>query len=109
MSRERETENVHRIEWFIDVDTVCAKVTCTAPKGSPCRLGCEECLQWPCEHALVDVGCCNAVEWFDGEGVADCYVGGAVHPLMDGPIEVWWQHDFWEWAYPERTETEDRP
>lgn len=92
----------HRIEWFLDRDSVEGHVICEAAEGASCRRYCPAgCEYWPCEHDLADSGDCNAVEWFDATGTpADSYANKDRVPLRDGPIDVWWDGDGWIWEYP---------
>lgn len=97
--------------------------TCLAPVGATCRLKCaEDCGSetYPCftygdpakgepverEHAMVDSGLCNVVEWLTNSDPWDCFHGENDTPVRSGPIRAWWEGDFYAWDYaPEPTLT----
>lgn len=94
----------HRVDWFIDWDSIHGIVTCLASKDAPCRLVCRYgCEAWPCGHdndSLIDNGQCNAVEWWDNSGtVFEFYDGKDRRPLRNGPINVTWDGETWMWTF----------
>ena len=94
----------HRVEWFIDSDTIYGNPICEAPEGADCRLACRYgCETWPCEHedaGLGDQGCCNALEWWAGyDSFIESYDGHDRRPLRDGPITVRWDGDGYVWTF----------
>jgi hypothetical protein len=63
-----------------------------------CPDGCE--MGGACEHELTDYGRCLAVEWIVNEGanLEESYGGPPGEPV-DGPVEVSWNGEYWEWCY----------
>lgn len=93
----------HRIEWFIDRDTVVGRLHCDAPGMAPCRIVCSQgCEIWPCHgegHEPMDNGC-NAVEWMSQYDPAEFHtMKEPMRPLVSGPVHVWWDSDAWIWGY----------
>lgn len=77
------------------------------PGGTHCTAGVEGEAEWRVSHLdpgaahttlghLLKVGeHCNAAEWLS----SDWYLGGTVDEYRDGPIEVEWEGDGYQWAY----------
>lgn len=96
---------VHTIAWTIEAGVVQGEVTCAAPTGSDCLMRCPVgCESWPCDDPIAGGPCnlvegpCNAAEWFDANGVEECYAGPAM-PVRDGAIDVEWSGDDYTWTY----------
>ena len=93
----------HRVQWTIARWGVRGEVTCDAPAGAACRMGCPAgCDEWPCGHDPEDQGRCLVIDWLEADDFADSYAG-IPEPLRDGPVELAWNGDGYEWRYPVAT------
>lgn len=101
--------STHNVTWAIEPDDeggrIVGNITCTAAKGSDCRLTCPaECESWSFddhEHALVDLGTCGYLVWFDdvyADGVEHHYAGVPM-PLRDGPVKLTYSEEEVTWDY----------
>jgi hypothetical protein len=89
----------HRVKWTIARWGVRGEVTCDAPAGAACRMGCPAGCDEPCVHLPVDQGECLAIPWINNDDVEDTYAGDLTQ-LRDGPVELTWSGDGYEWRYP---------
>jgi hypothetical protein len=92
----------HTLRVFLDRDTACVRAVCHEPDGASCRMqcqaNCEDFCANPEEH-IKPGDQCNAVEWMDLDGTAECYAGDDEIPLHDGmAIEVTWDGDRYVWS-----------
>lgn len=99
--------NDHTIAWTIECaggeGQIEGRITCNAPEGSWCRMGCPaNCEEWgeEHEHDLADTGECILLPWIEnsGERVEFFYVGDRM-PLREGPVKLKYIDEGVEWQY----------
>lgn len=109
MAAETSTQQ-HAVHLTLSGDDVSGTLTCNAPEGAPCRLGCPEgtCEFWSqtkgCQHGhIVDSGKCLAAEWAAATGILIQHGGTEPAEIRSGPVEIWWEDPDvgWLWSYPE--------
>lgn len=102
----------HHVAWKVDNYGVTGSFTCTAEFGADCRLTCAENCDSeanPCysydengdverEHGRADMGECNVLLWLNDSMPSETY-GGKEHAATDGPIDLRWDSDHYEWKY----------
>lgn len=94
----------HSVVWGIDRDDIYGTITCTAPVGADCRLGCPSGCESVCDHDLTDMGECLAVTWINESGdTKEFYEAPNPHDVTNGPVIVRWDHkiESWVWRYPD--------
>jgi hypothetical protein len=82
------------------------QITCEAPPGSTCRMGCPDraCEEWSgdsCEHGSLTDQHCHAAEWINAVGLTDTSPGVDLDDpeAYEGLVEVEWD-DGYRWCPP---------
>ena len=89
---------VHRVEWTLELRNLYGKVVCDGGAHSPCRAYCPDgCEVNPCAHLPKYGQECGIIPFFD-DVVQEYYVGDETAP-RNGPIELIWDGDCYDWKY----------
>jgi hypothetical protein len=90
----------HEVRWTITPDSVRGALVCHGGQTAGCHAYCADgCESYPCEHPPTFGRGCGVLDWF--EDSTECYYAGPETAIHDGPIEIQWTGEGYEWTYSE--------